>query len=232
LILKEHAKMSKAIHRESPLVRFARQRQAATPAPANGGVTASERAFCGHLNLRGDPASPEFVAAARSVLGCALPLAPNTVAYSGHCTVFWLGPNEWLIVVPDGAATAMMAELQRALHGQFVAVTDVSGGQTIVVLRGEQVRELLAKGCPLDFHPRAFGPGRCAQSHLAKAPILLHQLDHAPTFELIMRRSFADYLWHWLRDAADEFGFDVVASAPAARPLPSSVDVPLLAVNA
>jgi sarcosine oxidase, subunit gamma len=222
--------MSKTIQRESPLVRF--QRQVASSLQGDRGVKASERAFCGHVNLRGDPANPAFLAAVRSMLGCALPLEPNTVAYSGNRTVFWLGPNEWLIVVPDGCAAAIVSDLQQALHGQFFAVTDVSGGQTIVALRGEKVRDLLAKGCSLDLHPRAFGPGRCAQSHLAKAPILLHQLDNEPTFELILRRSFADYLWLWLLDATDEYGFEVVANLPVAKPLPGSVDQPLLVVNA
>jgi sarcosine oxidase, subunit gamma len=223
--------MSKMIQRESPLVRFERQRQPASAAQGERGVTAWERAFCGHVNLRGDPADPDFLAAVRGVLGCALPLVPNTVAYSGNGTVFWLGPNEWLIVVPDGSANPLMVDLQQALHGQFIAVTEVSGGQTIVVLRGKQVRALLAKGCPLDFHPRAFGPGQCAQSHLAKAPILLHQRDDEPTFELIMRRSFADYLWLWLLDAADEYGFEVVTKPPATRQAVDSVAPPLLAVN-
>lgn len=209
--------MSESIQRESPLVRFERQRQVQVQAAAQGeaGVRASERQFCGHVNLRGDPAAPEFLAAARAALGYALPLQPNTVASNDKSTVFWLGPNEWLIVVPDGATAALIADLHRALHGQFCAVTEVSGGQTIVALHGKHVRDLLAKGCSLDLHPRAFGPGRCAQSHLAKAPILLHQLDEDGAFELILRRSFADYLWLWLVDAGEEFGLDV--TKPPAR---------------
>jgi sarcosine oxidase subunit gamma len=46
----------------------------------------------------------------------------------------------------------------------------VSGGQTTLHLHGSHVRDVLAKGCPIDFHPRVFGIGQCAQSHLGKAP--------------------------------------------------------------
>ena len=73
------------------------------------------------------------------------------------------------------------------------------------------MRDLLAKGCPVDLHPSVFDVGQCAQSHLAKAPILLRQVDREPTFEIIVRRSFADYFWTWLEDAAAEYGLAVQA---------------------
>jgi sarcosine oxidase, subunit gamma len=70
---------------------------------------------------------------------------------------------------------------------------------------------VLAKGCPIDLHPRAFSIGQCAQSRLAKAPILIGQIENQPFFELIFRRSFADYLWTWLETAAAEYGLTVAA---------------------
>lgn len=208
--------MSKSILKESPLARFKLEGRI-TPASRATALAVWERAFCGHVNLRGDPADPAFLAAARNVLGVALPLEPNTVENGPGCSVLWLGPNEWLILVSGEHEAATARNLRQALDGLFCAVTEVSGGQTIIALRGSKVRDLLAKGCSLDLHPRTFGPGRCAQSHLAKAPILLHQIDDAPTFELIARRSFADYLWLWLEDASAEYGLAVVK--------PSSVEM-------
>ena len=67
-----------------------------------------------------------------------------------------------------------------------------------------------AKGCPLDLQPDVFRPGDCAQTHLAKANVLLQALDDAPTFHLTVTRSFAKYLWLWLDDAGQEFGIVVV----------------------
>jgi len=58
-----------------------------------------------------------------------------------------------------------------------------------------------AKGCPLDLHPRVFEPGCCAQSRLARTLVTIVQIDASPRYELIVRRSFADYLWQWLHDA-------------------------------
>jgi sarcosine oxidase subunit gamma len=196
--------MHERVVSESPLVRFA----AHTRATVIGDAAAifSERPSLGHVNLRGDSRDDRFIVAVEATIGIGVPPAPNSFAEGAGNTVYWLGPNEWLIVTSRGREATIARELREALAGLFVAVTEVSGGQTVIVLRGRAVRDVLAKGCPLDLHPRAFGPGRCAQSHLAKAPILVRQVDAEPTFEIIVRRSFADYLWLWLDDANSTTG--------------------------
>lgn len=197
--------MSDPILSESPLARFDLVASAAQ-APGNAGIVACERAFLGHINFRGDPKDPRIVSAIRVVVSVAPPSLPNTVVEAQGHIVYWLGPDEWLIVTPGERRVAVESELLNALIGLRFAITDVSGGQTLVVVQGDPVRELLAKGCPLDLHPRAFDIGQCAQSHLAKAPILIRRLDGRSSFEIIVRRSFADYFWLWLEDAAAEYG--------------------------
>jgi sarcosine oxidase subunit gamma len=201
--------MSEAIRRESPLVSFGLAERANRGAAAGAGVVASERALLGHFNLRGDPADPRFVAGVSEALGAALPVAANTVADGQGNVVYWLGPDEWLVVTAGDRAAAVGVALRTALSGVRSAVTEVSGGQTVVVLRGASVRDALAKGCPLDLDPRVFRVGACAQSHLAKAPILIRPLADGPAFEIVVRRSFADYFWTWLEDAAAEYGFAI-----------------------
>lgn len=209
--------MSEPVRRESPL--------AALDLPARAGVShqhwgvvAAEKPFLGHLNLRGDPNAPGFFAAVRNVMGFDLPAVANTMTANGELTVFWLGPDEWLILTPSGGEAGIARDLRAALDGLFVAVTDVSGGQTLITLGGERVREVLAKGCSLDLHPRMFGAGQCAQTHLARTGVLIHQIDNAPTFALIVRRSFADYLWRWIEDASAEYGLAVDSTIKTATP--------------
>ena len=43
-------------------------------------------------------------------------------------------------------------------------------------MAGDKVRAVLQKGCPLDFHPKVFTPGQCAQSHFFKAGVVLRPL--------------------------------------------------------
>jgi sarcosine oxidase subunit gamma len=159
------------------------------------------------LNLRGDVASPTFVDAVTGVLGGPLPVQHNTVADHGEVRIFWLGPDEWLITTPEGARSDLKTVLQEALEGIHFALSDVSSGQTTLVVSGPDAGSLLSKSCTLDLHPRAFAPGQCAQTLLAGSTVLLSRLEraHGPEFELVVRRSFADYLWRCLADGAEEY---------------------------
>ena len=130
---------------------------------------------------------------------------------NGCCPQFDLHqPDEWLVVTPPDAQTSLAQSLESALDGVHSSVTDVTGGQTVITLSGPRARDVLAKGCPLDLHPSVLRPGDCAQTLLAKANIIIRCVDDSPSFELIVRRSFADYAALWLHDAAQEYGCAVV----------------------
>jgi sarcosine oxidase subunit gamma len=130
---------------------------------------------------------------------------PGTSSSDGERTTLWLGPDEWLVLGPDGSQDAIERDLRAAIDG-WGAVTDVSGQRTTLELSAPHARDVLAKGCSLDLHPRAFGPGRCAQADVARANVVLHQLDDAPTYELLVAGSLAAYLAAWLADAIEEYG--------------------------
>ena len=166
----------------------------------------------GHINLRGSLTDAKFGAAVSSVLGIALPEVANTVVEGSDVVACWLGPDEWLVVTPGAREAALAAALREALADVFSSVTEVGSGNTVIVLRGEEARELLSKECPLDLRAPSFVPGACAQTRLAKAAILLRPLE-GDAIELIVRRSFADYVWSWLLDAGAEYGFRVPAPA-------------------
>ena len=152
-----------------------------------------------HINLRGDPGDAAFLAAVRRVLGFDLPLAANTTAQKGDHVAYWLGPDEWLLAT-RAAGDHLAASLREALGTMHASVTEVGAGNAVFILAPATARERLAQECPLDLHPSAFGPGQCAQTRFAKAAILLRPLEGG-AIELVVRRSFADYLRHWLEPA-------------------------------
>lgn len=193
---------------ESPLRRHGLEAFLAEPgeaAASETGISVTVRGDLGHINLRGRTADAGFVETAGKALGQALTLEANTFSAGEHY-VCWLGPDEWLVVTPVSGAAALAERLERALADTHAAVNDLSGGQVALMLRGPQCRELLAKGCTLDLHAREFAVGDCAQSGLAKANVLLALVDESPTFMIVVRRSFADYLCRWLAHAGRDHG--------------------------
>ena len=169
-----------------------------------------ESPVCAFLSLRGDPTDTGFCAAAKDVLELKL----STRGYY-HCnsesSIYWLGPDEWLLVSKIDASV-LEARLRKVMSGH-ISIVDVSGGQTLVNLRGAPmaIDSVLRKSCIYDFAgwPNAgSGKGRCAQTTFAKASALVSSRSDG-SFDLIIRRSFADYIALWLLDAGCEFGLRI-----------------------
>lgn len=199
---------------ESPLRRHGLEAFLAEPrgaAASASGISITVRGDLGHINVRGRAADAGFVKAAGKALGQALPLEANTFSAGEH-HVCWLGPDEWLIVTQASGTAELAERLEGVLAGTHAAVNDVSGGHVALMLRGPHCRELLAKGCTLDLHAREFALGDCAQSGLAKANVLLALVDESPTFMIVVRRSFADYLCGWLAHAGRDHGIEFSAA--------------------
>jgi len=170
----------------------------------------------GHINLCGDPTDASFMRCVKNVLGVDLPSRPNTIQQGADVVAYWLGPTEWLLVTPAERESAIASGLRNKLSDQFVSVVEVSGGHVVLHLCGNRVRDVLAKGCPVDLREGTFVLGQCAQSHLAKAPVLLRPVANG--VELIFPRSFADYLERWLASAAQDYGGWVEHPASAMTP--------------
>ena len=170
------------------------------------GVVLRERPFPTLTNLRGDENSPAFTDAVSAVLGVAPPTTPNIAASAGDADMLWLAPGEWLVVAANTTRDQLLAELGLATADLHAAVTDVSAASVVLELAGVKAREVLAKGCGLDLHPRVFAPGCCAQSVIARAPLLLWQIAEAPpAYRIIVRSAMARYLVAWLIDAMAEY---------------------------
>jgi sarcosine oxidase subunit gamma len=170
-----------------------------------GAVTLTEVPFLAKIALRGDPADARFRDGVRSALALDLAREPNTFTRRDALRCLWLGPDDWLVVGPAGAAAELSGRLEAALRGQHAAIVDLTAACAMFELRGKRAPEVLAKACSLDLHPRAFRPGQCAQSNFARTQAIVALEDDAPLFRLFVRRSFALYLADWLLDAMREY---------------------------
>ena len=167
---------------------------------ADGAVVARLPA-CGMVNLRLPTDTTAMPAVAR-VLGIALPETPCTYGAATAVSAYWLAPGEWLLAVTAGAEDELEDRLRSALDGAG-AVVDVSAGYVRYKVHGPAAAELLMKACPYDFDRREFGPGRCVQTVFAKTMALVAACEDA-SFDLAIRRSYADYFERWTADAVTE----------------------------
>src|SRR3990167_5291934 len=195
-------------HAESPLF-HAGLDELARKGKSSAGVRLREKKLLGHLTLRGDASDPDFAGGVHKALGLELPVALTLVA-NGATSLQWLGPDEWLLIVPGGSEFAVEQKLRAALDGQHIAVVNVSGGQTLVELKGPKVREMLMKSSIYDVHPSNFPVGKAVGTMFAKSQLVIRHTGE-DTWELVVRRSFADYIWLWMQDASAEYGLAIEA---------------------
>lgn len=187
--------------RHSALADYA-DRFAAISAATGGDLSIRELPYLSQVNFRANPTDFDLMNRVMSSLGgLALPLVPNTVMSRGDGHALWLGPDEWLLVGPDGTQAAFREALEAGLAGAFGSIVDVSASRTVLEIRGSKARDLLAHGVAIDLDPRSFGLGRCAQTLLAKAQVIIERPDDS-VFRLYARTSFASYVADWLLDAA------------------------------
>lgn len=167
------------------------------------GLHIQEQALTAQLIIRGKAKDPDFAQGVQAATGLELPTTLHSTA-NDDWRLRWLTPDEWLLTGPGDAAFAMENALREQLSGHY-AVINVSGGQTLVTLSGENARTVLKKSCPYDIHDRNFPVGKVVSTVFAKSSATLCRLGD-DAWELVVRRSFADYIWRWLLDAGRDYG--------------------------
>jgi sarcosine oxidase, subunit gamma len=148
--------------------------------------------------LRGGPQALE---AAGAALALEISQAACQATTNGEVAALWLGPDEQLLLGPEGLDIA--AALAPALRPLPHSLVEVSHRQTALEISGPLATTLLNVGCPLDLDPGAFPVGMCTRTVLAKAEIVLWRTAEE-VFHVEVWRSFAAYVSGFLAEAARE----------------------------
>ncbi|MFT3730679.1 MAG: sarcosine oxidase subunit gamma family protein [Hyphomicrobium sp.] len=197
---------------QSPLRSFGLASQA-QPVDASRGVWANEDPLLGYISLRGDSADPTFVDRATAAISVPLPIAPCTFAVSGAVKALWVSPDEWMIVCRRDQLAALSSGLKSSLQGLRSQVADNSGGYTQVLLFGPNALDVLEHTSVYDF--AGLAAGRVVGTTFGKASLYAHRTTDG--FCLLMRRSFADYIWRYLARAAAPYGLGIAAIEATGR---------------
>jgi sarcosine oxidase subunit gamma len=189
---------------QSPLQHF-NLAEKAVKMDASQGVWANELPLLAYINLRGNSQNTAFTVAVASVLGESLPTLPCKLIHATWGYIYWLSPDEWLLVCSRENNIDLQRTLKTALMGIHSQVIDNSGGYTTVCLQGKHANDVLQHCTVYNLH--ALAPNNVVGTTFGKTSVWLHRQDNG--YQLIIRRSFADYIWRYLERATTPYGFGI-----------------------
>jgi len=119
-------------------------------------------------------------------------------------------PTEWLMLgTPDEVKTASAA----VNSAGFTNVIPFTHGRALFRVTGEPATSMLEKVCGIDWSDNMTPNGAVTSASVAltTCDIIRNDVDDVPSYLLQCDRSFGQYLFDALVDAATEFGVNVIA---------------------
>ncbi|MEM6563479.1 MAG: sarcosine oxidase subunit gamma family protein [Pseudomonadota bacterium] len=172
-----------------------------------GGIARIEEVpLQGMITLRADLTDKMVAKALKSVVKEALPEV-RRAAIKGDSGVAWMSPDELLILCPYADVADVLDKLDTALRGVHALAANVSDARGSFRISGTHARDVLAKLCPVNLAPEAFGRGDFRRTRMAQVPAALWQSDEE-SFQLICFRSQARYVFDLL-SVAGQLGSEV-----------------------
>lgn len=154
-------------------------------------------------------------------------LFTNWPVRTGEClaqdpAVLCLRPREWLLLGEEVEPDELLKLVRRAADPATTAVYDKTDGLAVFRLDGPAAGWLLAKLCALDFPAGAADAFHCARTRMGHVAVILYFRGLArDSFDLIVDRSLARYLWELLIDSAPHAEQLASTGWPAAEKAPA-----------
>ena len=128
---------------------------------------------------------------------------PLGVINNYETRILWNGPQNWLLV---SKKKELLKNISQDLNEADFAVTDLSHSKAIIEIEGQEVKEVLKKGCPFNFSSLEKNNSiNSTYNGIAFTVDLLN--DNPDKVRLFALRSFGESLYHSIKDASLEFGF-------------------------
>jgi len=135
--------------------------------------------------------------------GLEFSLQSPKVSSNKETRILWSAPNTWLVI---SRKENIVEIIKRTCNVENFGVTDISHSRAVIQIKGLQTKEILKKGCPINFNE--FEKNNCAGSVFHGINIVVDFVDNNPdTFNLLTLRSFGESFYHHITDAALEFGY-------------------------
>ena len=138
--------------------------------------------------------------------GLEFSLQSPKVSSNKETRILWGAPNTWLVISRKENIVKIIKE---KCNSDNFAITDISHSRAIIQIKGFQAKDILKKGCPLNFNE--FENNNCAGTVFHGINIVVDFVGNNPdTFNLLTLRSFGESFYHHITDAALEFGYSGV----------------------
>ena len=125
------------------------------------------------------------------------------VSSNKETRILWSAPNTWLVI---SRKENIVETIKETCNSDNFAVTNISHSRAIIQIKGLQAKDILKKGCPLNFNE--FENNNCAGTVFHGINIVVDFVRNNPdTFNLLTLRSFGESFYHHITDAALEFGY-------------------------
>ncbi len=125
-------------------------------------------------------------------------------------TVTWLEPEKFLVIASDLIHRRIEPLIRRATRpGEFLTVTDVTSGTTLLSVQGPASRELIGRLTDADLSNEAFPYLSARQIHAGYAPVLAIRVTYVGElgWELHVPAEYAMGVYDDLVAAGDDLGF-------------------------
>ena len=138
--------------------------------------------------------------------GLKLKNEPLIVVNNKDTRILWNGPKNWLLV---SSKKDLLKNIYEVFKNTDFAVTDLSHSRAIIELEGQDVKEVLKKGCPFNFN--ILKKNNSVNSTYNGIALTVDMVDDNPNkMRLFALRSFGESLYHSITDASLEFGFKAI----------------------
>ena len=135
--------------------------------------------------------------------GLEFSLQSPKVSSNKETRILWSAPSTWLVI---SRRENIVEIIKEKCNSYSFAITDISHSRAIIQIKGLQAKDILKKGCPLNFNE--FENNNCAGTVFHGINIVVDFVGNNPdTFNLLTLRSFGESFYHHVSDAALEFGY-------------------------
>ena len=128
---------------------------------------------------------------------------PLSVTNNKDTRILWNGPKNWILV---STKKDLLKDIFQNLKETDFAVTDLSHSRAIIEIEGQNVKEVLKKGCPFNFN--ILEKNNSVNSTYNGITFTVDMLNDNPDkVRILALRSFGESLYHSITDASLEFGY-------------------------